>query len=71
MAASERAFEHLRTRLRGASDRPMQDEILDLWLDFRDLATEWDAQQWGFNPDTWMLKERNEMYMAYLRAKRS
>lgn len=40
-------------------------EHLDWWLDqygdslFR--ATEWDADQWGFDPDRWMEAERREL----------
>jgi hypothetical protein len=47
---------------------PVQDSLLDVWLDGRDMATEWDAEQWGFSPSGWMRKERLEMrkrqYMA-------
>jgi hypothetical protein len=28
-------------------------ELLDQWVDIRDRATEWDADQWGFAPDDW------------------
>lgn len=37
----------------------------DFWLDqFADSllrATEWDADQWGFDPDRWMAAERAEI----------
>lgn len=70
MPASEVAFEYLANRIRETSDRAKQDGLLDIWIDYRDRATEWDAEQWGFNPDTWMLKERNMMYMSDLRERR-
>lgn len=35
-------------------------KYLDEWYTYRYLATEWDAQHWGF-PDTWMSKERRRM----------
>jgi hypothetical protein len=34
---------------------------LDEWIDATTRATEWDADQWGFDPDRWMLAERLEM----------
>lgn len=37
------------------------DQLLDLYLDYRDRATEWDAEKWGFNPERWMLDERRRM----------
>lgn len=37
------------------------DLYLDRYLDYRDRATEWDADQWGFDPDTWMWEHRQEM----------
>lgn len=37
------------------------DAVLDLYLDFRDRATEWDAGCWGFHPDDWMADERQKM----------
>jgi hypothetical protein len=40
-------------------------EHLDWWLDqYADnllRATEWDAEQWGFDPDRWMEKERADI----------
>lgn len=38
-----------------------RDHYLDQYLDYRDLATEWDADQWGLQPDDWMWEERQEM----------
>lgn len=61
MGAHPNAFERLADRLRRTKVPFVRDQLLDQWLDFRDRATEWDAKQWGFNPDKWMSKERAEM----------
>lgn len=37
------------------------DMVLDEFLSYDLLATEWDADQWGLNPDDWMTEERAEM----------
>lgn len=34
------------------------DIVLDQYADSLLRATEWDAKQWGFDPDRWMEKER-------------
>lgn len=60
MPASPEAFENLSQHLRRASSRQLQDGLLDLWLEYRDLATEWDADQWGFGY-LWMRAELQEM----------
>ncbi len=36
-------------------------KYLDEWYDYSNRATEWDATGWGFNPDTWMTKERRQL----------
>jgi hypothetical protein len=33
-------------------------EALDRYADSLLRATEWDAMQWGFDPDKWMARER-------------
>lgn len=62
MAADNRAFEALAVRLRLAGDPGSVDMLLDTWLDYRDRATEWDARQWGFDPDRWFERERAELF---------
>jgi hypothetical protein len=37
------------------------DAALDQYANALLLATEWDAQQWGFDPDRWMEPERVEL----------
>ena len=37
------------------------DRALDLYADSLYRATEWDADQWGFDPDRWMAAERSEL----------
>jgi len=64
MPMGEAAKWHLANRISNATSRQAQDELLDIWLDYRDRATEWDAERWGFNPDTWMLAERRMMDKA-------
>lgn len=61
MPASQAAFEGLAARLRLAADPGSVDLLLDQWLDYRDRATEWDAAQWGFDPDRWFERERVEL----------
>lgn len=61
MSAHPDAFEKLSKAISRTKDRKIHDELLDLWLDYRDRATEWDAQGWGFEPDTWMAEERAEL----------
>lgn len=34
------------------------DAVLDQYLSWRDYATEWDADQWGFGAEAWMPEER-------------
>lgn len=61
MPAAPEAFSRLALHIKGAgSNRLLQDGLLDLWLEYRDLATEWDADQWGFT-DRWMQSERSKM----------
>ncbi|WP_258563016.1 hypothetical protein [Streptomyces phytophilus] len=55
---------NVRGQLAAATTRSRQDELLDYWLDLRDRATEWDADQWGLDPDRWCAKERAEMARA-------
>lgn len=62
MPASPEAFNRLAISILQASgNRQLQDGLLDIWIDVRDRATEWDADHWGFNPDRWMQKERAAM----------
>lgn len=59
MPAPEKFYEQLKERLRGETDRKVQDKLLDLWLATTQMATEWDAKEWGFDPDQWMREERD------------
>ncbi|MFF4791882.1 hypothetical protein ACFY2M_19435 [Streptomyces sp. NPDC001276] len=61
MPAHPRAFQRLANQLAATTDPAKRDVLLDEWLDVRDRATEWDADQWGLNPDGWCLKERAAM----------
>lgn len=61
MPASEKHFNILRTCLEEAETREEQDKLLDEWLDLTNLASEWDARQWGFNPDRWCFTYRATM----------
>jgi hypothetical protein len=67
MPAHPGAFKKLSERIRAADgNRRLQDGLLDLWLEYRDLATEWDGDRWGFDPDRWMLQERTLMNQSPL-----
>lgn len=37
------------------------DQYLDEYIDMTHCATEWDADKWGFNGDTWMKEDRELM----------
>ena len=43
------------------NSRTSVDCWLDLRIDYTERATEWDADQWGFDPTRWMAAERAEM----------
>ncbi|MCF1597721.1 MULTISPECIES: hypothetical protein [Streptomyces] len=64
MPAHPAAFAHLAARLRRTRDPALRDQLLDIWIDIRDRATEWDARRWGFeDPDTWarrIIADHNE-----------
>jgi hypothetical protein len=47
MPAHPKAFARLADHIRKAKTCEDQDRWLDIWLDYRDNATEWDADQWG------------------------
>ncbi|MFD6415972.1 hypothetical protein [Streptomyces sp. NPDC060194] len=61
MSAGKGAFRRLAAELAAATTPARRDELLDEWVDYRDRATEYDADQWGFNTDLWCAKERAEM----------
>lgn len=53
MPAHPNAYAHLAERLRRTKETSARDELLDTWLDYRNHATDWDADQWDLNPDQW------------------
>lgn len=53
MPAHPAAYARLANRLRETTEPATRDQLLDQWLDYRDHATDWDADQWGLNPDQW------------------
>lgn len=61
MPATPDAFEALAARLRQAKTVQDRDHWLDVWIDYQTRATEWDADQWGLDPDRWMSAERAQM----------
>jgi hypothetical protein len=44
-----------------AAAGPQRDFWLDQYADVLLRATEWDADQWGFDPDRWMDAERAQL----------
>jgi alpha-L-fucosidase len=44
-----------------AADRALMDYRLDQFGDALFRATEWDAQQWGFDPERWQADERAQL----------
>ncbi len=61
MSGHPDAFARLAVQLTSAKDPDVIDELLDQWLEMRDLATDHDAENWGFDTEKWMTKERAEM----------
>ena len=61
MPAHQRVFDTIGFKISRTNDRRLQNILLDMWLEYRDLATEWDGDKWGFNPDKWMQREREQM----------
>lgn len=61
MSAHPSAFKRLATQITEAKSWSEIDAILDLWNEYKHLATDWDAGLWGFKTDSWMRKERLEM----------
>lgn len=53
-----KALARMAGALKSTTCRARQDEILDELGDATLRATEWDADQWGFDADRWMLLER-------------
>jgi hypothetical protein len=53
MPAHPNYFNQLADQIRNTTNPARLDELLDQWVDIRDRATEWDADQWGFAPDDW------------------
>lgn len=61
MGDSADFFIELGRRITVSRPGEARDELLDQWYDRAFRATDWDAWYWGFNPDTWMSKERDTM----------
>lgn len=59
MPAPVKFYEQLTQRLCKETDRKKQDELLDLWWAAENLATEWDAKEWGFDPEKWEFEKRD------------
>ena len=50
-------FARLTRSLEATNDPARQDEILDSWNEAAHLATNWDADRWGLDPDDPMWQE--------------
>lgn len=61
MGASQEATTRMAELIRIARNREERDRRLEQLYDITARATEWDADQWGFGPDVWMARERQEM----------
>jgi hypothetical protein len=60
VSAHPDAFDGLVQKLRRAKDPVIIDRLLDQWLEWEKLATEYDAEQWSFEED-WMKDERAKL----------
>ncbi|MFF4409824.1 hypothetical protein [Streptomyces sp. NPDC001404] len=54
MPAHPETYALLAALLRQTRDPDRRNRLLDIWIDIRDHATEWDARQWGLDPDGWV-----------------
>lgn len=57
----EGARAQILAHLRTATTSQARDTWLDYFIDRELRATEWDAGQWGFDPDKWMAEERKSL----------
>jgi hypothetical protein len=60
MPGSPQQFARLAVLLAETTDPETIDRLLDQWLDYGRLATEFDVEKWGFPPG-WCSKERREL----------
>lgn len=63
MGAHEKAIKRItnKIRLTRRTGVGSVDQLLEDLYDVTHRATEWDADQWGFDPGLWMQAERNVM----------
>lgn len=59
MPGPEKYFEQLRDMIRNEEDPKVIDQLLDMWLDTSNRATEYDGKMWGFDTERWMAEERD------------
>jgi len=52
---------HVRTQRDYTTIMRAIDQYLDEWAQIAYCATEWDADQWGFSDESWMIEERKRM----------
>lgn len=57
----EKARQRHERELLAARTPKERDAVLDRYCDSLLRATEWDAQQWGFDPDRWFERERVQL----------
>lgn len=57
----EKARQRYFRNIAGATTPEGRDSHLDRYIDAWMRVTEWDAGQWGFDPDRWMEAERVEL----------
>lgn len=50
MPVSPEMREYLEIKMASTPDRSVQDGLLDLFLEYSHMATEWDAYNWGLLP---------------------
>ena len=61
MPMHPKARHRMITNIQVAADPKRQDFYLDQFADSLLRATEWDAEQWGFDADRWMETERIQL----------
>lgn len=67
--ARDRITDHIRRLVADGAPIAAIDDRLDYLFDITHRATEWDADQWGLNPDRWMARERHLMESRILRTR--
>lgn len=71
MSAPETFYDALRAELAKTTNKRTIDNLLDFWNDSTNLATDWDAINWGLEPTKWMAQDRATMEARISKAEKA